>query len=164
MGINIFSSLFKKSKPQPDTNYLALTLTPNKTIAAVWVLAEENVQILGIAQKSFTNVDTLIHESAVAIDTASKQAKSDVSDTVFGLSSYYFEGKNLSSESTAILKNMAEELELKAQAYVSLASSINHYLKVKESVTPNALLVGSFGDNTEVHLARNNQVFRHYLT
>ncbi len=160
MGINILPSFFKKPKSLPDTNYLALTLTPTKTIAAVWVLTEENVQVLGIAEKSFSNIDSLIHEAAVAIDTAGKQAKSDVSETVFGLSSYYFEGKNLSTESTAILKNLAQELDLKAQAYVSLASSINHYFKIKEGVTPNALLVGSFGDYTEVHLVRNNLVQR----
>ncbi len=158
MAINISPSFFKKSKSQPDINYLALTLTPTKTIAAVWVLTEENVQILGIAEKSFTSIDSLVHEAAVAIDTAGKQAKSDVSQTVFGLSSYYFEGKNLSSESTAILKSLADELDLKAQAYVSLASSINHYFKIKDGVTPHALLVGSFGDYTEVHLVRNNQV------
>jgi len=160
MGINILSSFFKKSKPQLDTSYLALTLTPTKTIAAVWVLAEENVQVLGIAEKSFTSIDSLIREAAVAIDTAGKQAKSDVSETVFGLSSYYFEDNNLSSESMVVLKNLAEELDLKAQAYVSLASSINHYFKIKEEVTPNALLVGSFGDYTEVHLIRNNLVQR----
>jgi hypothetical protein len=158
MGINIFSAFSKKQQAPEDTTYLALTLTPNKTIAAIWVLTEENVQILGIANKSFENVDALIHESAVAIDTAGKQAKSDVSQTVFGLSSSYFEGKNLSPESSAVLKSLAEELDLSAQAYVSLASSISHFLKIRESVTPQAILIGSFGEFTEVHLVRNNQV------
>lgn len=158
MGINIFSAFSKKQTTPQDTTYLALTLTPNKTIAAIWVLAEENVQVLGIANKAFENVDALVHESAVAIDTAGKQAKSDVSQTVFGLSSSYFEGKNLSAESSAILKSLAEELDISAQAYVSLASSISHFLKIRESVTPQAILIGSFGGFTEVHLIRNNQV------
>ncbi|KKR50471.1 MAG: hypothetical protein UT84_C0011G0017 [Candidatus Curtissbacteria bacterium GW2011_GWA1_40_16] len=158
MGINIFSAFSKKQPTPQDTTYLALTLTPNKTIAAIWVLRGEDVQVLGIANKSFENVEALVHESAVAIDTAGKLAKSDVSQTVFGLSSSYFEGKNLSSESSAILKSLAEELDLSAQAYVSLASSISHYLKIRESVTPQVILIGSFAEFTEVHLVRNNQV------
>lgn len=158
MGINIFSAFSKKQQTPQDITYLSLTLTPNKTIAAIWVLREENVQILGIANKSFENIDALIHESAVAIDTAGKLAKSDVSQTVFGLSSSYFEGKNLSAESLAILKSLAEELDLTAQAYVSLASSISHFLKIRESVTPQAILIGSFSEFTEVHLVRNNKI------
>src|SRR3972149_3271650 len=101
---------------------------------------------------------TLTPQAAVAIDAAGEMAKSDVSQTVFGLSYYWFENGEPSVHATKVLKNLASDLELDPQAFISLASSLNHLLKSKESVTPQAVIIGIFEDFCEVHLIKNNKV------
>src|SRR3989344_4366961 len=143
---------FKKKSPELN-NYLSLTLTPNEVLACIWTFNLDNkVEILGFGQREFTNVDSLIHQAAVAM------AKSDVSQTVFGLSYYWFENGEPSVHATKVLKNLASGLELDPQAFISLASSLNHLLKSKESVTPQAVIIGIFEDFCEVHLIKNNKV------
>src|SRR3990170_4312610 len=149
---------FKKKSPELN-NYLSLTLTPNEVLACIWTFNLDNkVEILGFGQREFTNVDSLIHQAAVAIDAAGEMAKSDVSQTVFGLSYYWFENGEPSVHATKVLKNLASDLELDPQAFISLASSLNHLLKSKESVTPQAVIIGIFEDFCEVHLIKNNKV------
>jgi len=149
---------FKKKSAELD-NYLSLTLTPNEVLACIWTFNPQNeVEILGFGQREFTNVDSLIHQTAVAIDAAGEMAKSDVSQTVFGLSQYWFENGEPSVHATKVLKNLASDLELDPQAFISLASSLNHLLKSKESVTPQAVIIGIFEDFCEVHLIKNNKV------
>lgn len=155
---SILGRFFKKESAESG-NYLSLTLTTNKVLACIWTFNLENeVEILGSGQREFTNVDSLIHQAAVAIDAAGEMAKSDVSQTVFGLSHYWFENGEPSTGATKILKNLASDLELDPQAFISLASSVNHLLKSKESVTPQAVIIGIFEDFCEVHLIKNNKV------
>lgn len=160
---NLFENFFNKGSSPQDTNYLSLTLTPDRVLATIWALSDENVEVLGFAQKPFTNIDSLIHQAAVAIDSAGEQAKGDVSDVVFGLSTYWFENGEISQETSKILKTLSSELELKPQAFVPLSLAINHLLKVEESVTPYAVLVGVMGDYCEVHLIKNNTVLNSKL-
>ena len=155
---SILGRFFKKESAESG-NYLSLTLTPNKVLACIWTFNLQNeVEILGFDQREFTNVDSLIHQTAVAIDSVGEMAKSDVSQTVFGLSHYWFENGEPSTGATKILKNLASDLELDPQAFISLASSLNHLLKSKESVTPQAVIIGIFEDFCEVHLIKNNKV------
>ncbi len=157
-------NFFSKAKPQPESqdSYLALTLTPDKILSAVWDFNLEDINIQAVEEKQFTNSENLIHEAAVAIDSACQKADTDVSKVVFGLSQSWFEGEDIPEKSAKVLKTLSEDLELAAQAFVSLASSINHFLKVTEGITPQAVLVGIFAGPAstfcEVHLVKNNKV------
>lgn len=153
---NPFNKLTKK--PSSGENYLSLTLTPNQVLAIVWNFEGELVNVLGQSTKTYNKPESLIHECAIAIDNAAGQAKSDVAKVVFGLSSSWFENGELKRESQKTLKNLADDLDLEPQAFVSLATGINHLLKVEEGVTPHAVLVGIFGDSLETHLVQNNKV------
>lgn len=158
MGIfGIPSKFFKKEKSQ-QSNYLSLVIAPDRVLATIWGFENEQITTLGFGQKTFENADVLIHEAAIAIDTAGKQAKVDISDVVFGLSEYYLEDSSLSASSTKMLKKLSQELELNPQAFVSLPAGINHLLKIEESVTPNAILVGIFDNFCEVHLLEGDKV------
>ena len=159
MGLlGIFGKPFKKES-ENLVNYLSLTLTPDRVFACIWTFNLQNeVEILGFGQRTFTNVDSLIHQAAAAIDAAAEQAKSDVSQTVFGLSNYWFENGEPSAQTSKTLKNLTDDLELDPQAFISIASALNHLLKIKESITPQAVLIGVLGDFCEVHLIKNNKV------
>ena len=89
MGIGGIFNRFKKNTEQ-NKNYLSLTLTFDSILASVWTFEDDQVQILGFAKKPFQNVESLIHQAAVAIDTAAEKAGSDFSQVVFGLSSNWF--------------------------------------------------------------------------
>src|SRR3989344_7044457 len=154
---DIFSRFLKKETPQ-ETNFLSLSLTPDRVLASVWALEGEKVEVLGFARKSFQNVDSIIHQSAVAIDDAAEKAKSDVSQVVFGLSSGWFDEGKIKKDTTKLLKKLSQELELDAQAFVPIASAIKNYLKFEDGITPQAVLVGIFSDSFEVHLLKNNEV------
>ncbi|MBI2326800.1 hypothetical protein HYU92_00625 [Candidatus Curtissbacteria bacterium] len=156
------TKLFKKAQPQE--NFLSLTITPDKVLATIWAFEGDNVKFLGFGQRPFQNADNLIHQAAIAIDTAGQKAKLDVTKTVYGLSQYWFEDGKLTDKTLKSLKNLSDDLELDPQAYISLAAAINHLLKIEESITPQALLLGLFSQPhndsmfCEVHLIENNKV------
>lgn len=154
--LNFKNPFVKKSQTPED--YLSLTVAPNKVVATIWNFQGENINTLSTAEKGFQNVDSLIHEAAIAIDSAAEKAKTDVSKVVFGLSQFWFTEDKIKPEAAKILKDLSSDLELEAQAYVTLAISINHMFKVEESITPQAILVGHFGNFCEVHLIKNNKV------
>ncbi len=154
MGVlNIFGN-FLKRQPDENTNYLSLTLTSDKILAVIWQLQGDSLNFLGFSHKNFHNIDSLIHETAVVIDGAAQHIKNDVSQVVFGLSYYWFESetppKNVSRETLDILKDLSSELSLEAQAFVPLSASVNHFLKIRDSKTPNAIYIGAFKDFTEI--------------
>ena len=151
------TGFFKKEKTQ-DSNYLALTLTADEVLACIWIFKEDQVEVLGFDQRPFHYLDNLTRQVALAIDKAASLAQSDVEKTTFGLSRWWFDNGVLSKETSKILKNLSDELDLNPQAYISLAAAINHLLKIKESVTPQAVLVGNFDQFCEVHLIENNKV------
>lgn len=158
MGLFNFKNPLK-NKQNPDTSsYLSLTITTNNVIACVWHFDEENVKVLATSEKTFSNQENLIHEAAVAIDTAAEQARTDVSKVVFGLSSYWFEDGKLKSDASKMLKTLSADLELDAQAFVTLAIAINHLLKIDQVITPQAVLIGTFTDFCEIHFVKNNKI------
>ena len=151
-----------KKEPLDKESYLSLSLTPDKIAACIWDFDQEVIRIRATEERHFETPDNLIHEAAVAIDTAAETAASDVEKAVFGLSQSYFEGEDLADSTVKLLKKLTTDLELEAQAFVSLASSISHFLKITEGVTPQAVLIGLFQSKTsqfcEVHLAKNNRI------
>lgn len=157
MAPNLLNRFFKKEEQQ-DENFLSLILTSSEIFANIWQFEGENIKTIGFSKKGFKNLDGLIHEAASAIDSAGKLAKTDVSQVVFGLSAFWFEDGKIGKETQSILKNLSQDLDLDAQAFVPLSSSINHYLKMKDSVTPNAVFIGISHQFLEVHLAKNNQI------
>src|SRR4030042_4751199 len=158
MGIlNIIPNPFSK-KIAEDSNYLSLCLTPDKVLAIIWVFDGEKVEILGFAKKSYQNIESLIHQAARVIDMAAEAAKSDVSEVVFGLSAQWFYEGQITKDTQKQLKKLSDELELNAQAFVPFSSSVKNYLKIEESITPHAVLVGIYDELMEVHLIKNNEV------
>ncbi|MDO8487259.1 MAG: hypothetical protein Q7S45_03125 [Candidatus Curtissbacteria bacterium] len=151
-----------KQEPQLEDSYLALTLTPDKIMACVWDFNLEDIVIKAVEERPFKDSENLIHETAVAIDSACQKADTDVAKVVFGLSQSWFEGEDISEKSAKVLKTLSEDMELVAQAFVSLASSINHFFKVTEGITPQAVLVGIFQSSVstfcEVHKVFNSKV------
>lgn len=152
-----FKNPFEK-KTGLEEDYLALTITPKTVIACIWNLQNNQINILATAQRDFGSLETIVHEAAVAIDKAAEKSSTDVSKVVFGLSSYWFQDGKLKDEAAKILKNLSSDLELEAQAFVTIAIAINHLLKAEEQITPQALLIGNFEDFTEIHLIKNNEV------
>ena len=148
----------KNQSNKDSESYLALTLTPETIIACAWQFADEKVEAKGTFSKHFSNTQNLIHEAAFAIDKAAESASSDVEKVVFGLSANWFDGENLKGESSKILNSLSRDLDLSAQAYVSLATAVNHFIKMEEGVTPNAIILGVFEDFCEAHLVQNNKI------
>lgn len=148
----------ENSKSQFSENFLALTLTPNSVTACVWYLLKDKVKVVGLSQKHFENLENLTHEAAVAIDKATEKADSDVTKVVFGLTQNWFEKDSISHEATKLLTGLSRDLDLSAQAFVALATAVNHFLKVEENVTPNAVLVGLFDRFCEAYLVNNNKI------
>lgn len=158
MGISGIFNRFNNKNTDQNKNYLSLTLTFDSVLASVWTFEDDQVHILGFAKKPFQSVESLIHQAAVAIDTAAEKAGSDFSQVVFGLSSNWFENQEPTIDASKLLKKLSEDLELDAQAFVPLSSSIKNFLKIKDSSLPTVVLLGVFGDYFELHLVRNDQV------
>ena len=153
-----FSNLFKKDEGQKS--FLALTVLPNKILAAIWDFAEEKIEVLGLGERPLGHVNVLIHQAAVAIDKAGEEARADVSKVVFGLSHFYFTDGLPSKDTLGVLKKLAKDLALSPQAYVSCAAAINHFLKIEEKITPNVIVIGAFENFTEVHLLENSNIVK----
>jgi hypothetical protein len=154
---NKLGNILKKQSNLPQ-NYLSLAITSNKVCAVVWELIEDNIEIIGYSQKNFHSIDSLTTEAAAAIDNAAEKVKTDVVEVVYGLSAYWLEDGKLTKETSNILKKLSETLELDAKAFVPLSSSINHFLKIKETQNPSAVLIGALEDFTEIHLLSDNKV------
>lgn len=163
MGLlDSFSKLLGNDKYH-QSNYLSLVLTPDRVAALIWTLENGQVRELGFGQKPSTSLDLILHQAAVAIDTAGEEAKVDFTRTVFGLSSNWLEDSELSGKSTKILKKLAAELELVPQAFVPIAAAINHFLKVEKFPAPQVIAIGLFATRLkqpfcEVHLIDKNKV------
>lgn len=138
--------------------FLSLAITSDRIFATTWELVGDTVNFLGFSHKKFTNIDSLMHEAASAIDDSAKNAKTDVNKVVFGLSHYWLEDGKITKETGNILKDLAQNLDLSAQAFVPIASSVNHLIKVEEDKVANTVLVGALGDFTEVHLLGEDKV------
>lgn len=149
--MGVFDSFGKLLRPQPqeETNYLSLTVTSNKILASIWQLLGDDLNFIGYCPKNFHNIDSLIHEAAVAIDNAAAHIKSDVTQVVFGLSGYWFEDGKITKETENILKNLSSELELEAQAFVPISASVNHFIKLKDQQPTETVYIGAFKDFTE---------------
>lgn len=158
MAVAHFLNRFLKKNNQQDSNFLALTLTADNVLATIWTLASDKVEILGYSKKSYQSEESIIHQAALAIDAAAEKAESDVSKVVFGLSNKWFEDGKIKKETSKLLEKMSKDLELDAQAYVSISSSIKNYLKIESGVTPHAVLIGIFANSLDVDLIKNNQV------
>jgi hypothetical protein len=157
MAFKILGNFLKKDQNQ-ESNYLSLVLAPDRILAHIWTFEDDLVKTLGYGHKTFENEDVLVHQAAIAIDSAGEQAKVDITKTVFGVADYYLEDGSLSRNTSKLLKNLATELDLDPQAFVPISAGINHLLKVEESITPHVILVGIFGDFCEVHLLENGKV------
>ena len=107
MSLLNFKNPFSKNPPEPQ-DYLSLTIAPNKIIATIWNFQGDNVHVLSTAEKEFANIDSVIHEAAVAIDNAAQVSKTDVSKVVFGLSQYWFIEDKLKPEAARALKPIDE--------------------------------------------------------
>lgn len=152
--LSLFGKFFKKNH-QGQSNYLSLVITLDRVIALIWAFEEEQVKILGFDRKNLANIDHLLHQAALAIDKAGEKAKVDVAQTVFGLTSDWCQDGNLSAKSQKLLRKLAEELDLEPQAYVPLATSIDHLLAVEQAPAPNFVAIGIFGEDSgqvcEIH-------------
>lgn len=152
--LSLFGKFFKKNH-QGQSNYLSLVITLDRVIALIWTFEEEQVKTLGFDRKNLVNIDHLLHQAALAIDKAGEKAKVDVAQTVFGLTSDWCQDGNLSAQSAKLLRKLAEELDLEPQAYVSLATSIDHLLAVEQAPAPNFVAIGIFGEDSgqvcEIH-------------
>lgn len=148
----------QKDKRENSESYLSLVLSPDTITACVWHFQNNEVKISGTAKKHFSSQDMLTHEAAVAIDKAIETSSADVGKVVFGLSANWFDKEDLKTETARLLNNLSRDLDLSAQAFVSMATAVNHFLKIEENLTPNAVLVGIFNNYGEVHLVNNNKV------
>lgn len=163
MGLlDSFSKLLGNDKYR-QSNYLSLVLTPDRVSALIWTLENGQVRELGFGQKPSTSLDLILHQAAVAIDTAGEEAKVDFTRTVFGLCANWLEDSELPGKSTKILKKLAAELELAPQAFVPIAAAINHFLKVEKFPAPQVIAIGLFATRLkqpfcEVHLIDKNKV------
>lgn len=159
--LSLFGKFFKKNH-QDQSNYLCLVITSDRVTALIWTFEEEQVKVLGYDHKNLASIDHLLHQAALAIDKAGEEAKVDVAKTVFGLTSDWLEEGNLSAKSQKLLRKLAEELDLEPQAYVPLATSIDHLLAVEQMPAPNFLAIGIFGQEQgqicEIHQIVANKV------
>lgn len=158
MALTDVFTKFLKKPPKEDANFLSLTLTVDRVLATIWALDGERVETLGFSKKSFQNINSIVHQAAVAIDTAAEKAKTDVSEAVFGLSANWFDEGKLKKESTKTLKKLSVDLDLSSQAFVSIASSIKNKIKIDEGVTPQLIVLGIFDEFAESSLVKNNEV------
>jgi len=154
---NPFSRFLKKPTLEKEV-YLALTITSEKVLALIWSLENEEVKTLGFAQRKYQDLDNLAHQAAQAIDSSAEQAKSDVTKVVFGLSQNWFDNQELTKSANNLLENLSADLELESQAFVPLSVAVKNFLKAKEKITPQAILLGLFEKSCEAHLVKNNQI------
>jgi len=154
---NPFSRFLKKPTLEKEV-YLALTITSEKVLALIWSLENEEVKTLGFAQRKYQDLDNLAHQTAQAIDSSAEQAKSDVTKVVFGLSQNWFDNQELTKSANNLLENLSADLELESQAFVPLSVAVKNFLKAKEKITPQAILLGLFEKSCEAHLVKNNQI------
>jgi len=158
MGLfDIFSKFLNKGSSL-ENNYLSLVFTPKHVLAAIWVLDDGHVHLVGTGEKPYKSAENLVHETAIAIDKAGEKAEGDISKVVFGISENWLRDKQLPEENSRLFKKLSKELEIEPQAFIPISAAINHFLKIKEGKPVNCILLGNYEDFSEVHLLSENKV------
>ena len=161
MPMKVFGKFVKNDTA--EENYLALTLTPDKVFACVWNLQNDKVNIAGFSNQKI-NEENITRQAAAAIDAAAEKASGDVAKVVFGLSSYWLSEGEPTQSTAKLLKSLSKDLELEPEAFVPIVVAINHLLKVRETVTPHAVLLGVYQSDKiqfcEAHLLEGNKVVK----
>lgn len=151
-------SKFRRKPTLSQENFLSLILTNNKVTAIIWSEKNGEVNIEGTMSKPFSQVSSLVHEAAIAIDKAAEKVKTDVTKVVFGLSDSWLENGQLSPSTSKTLDALTKDLELEAQAFIPLSAGVIHHLKHHEKQLTNALLVGIFDKYSEIHRVKESKV------
>ncbi|MBI4037459.1 baseplate J/gp47 family protein [Candidatus Curtissbacteria bacterium] len=152
-----FLSKFRKKPTLSQENFLSLILTNNNVTAIIWAEKNSEVNIEGTATKPFTQISSLVHETAIAIDKAAEKVTADVTKVVFGLSDSWLENGQLSPTTSKTLDALTKDLELEAQAFIPLSAAVLHHFKHNGKQLTGALLVGIFDNYSEIHRVKEGK-------
>ncbi len=140
---SILTKLTKGNKPK---EYMfALLLSADHVGAALWVLKNETVDIIGKATVPYRGEwDEIVAAADRALSDAAESVPNDirVDRVVFGLPHDYVENEKIKKEHLDGLKRLSQELSLAPAGFVVIPEAIAFFLGREEGSQPTVILVG----------------------
>lgn len=156
----------KKSAPASQRQYLfALEISPQTVKSAVWSVINDQTQVLAVGASAtwddkseeslISACDQTLSDATSHLDPSGKVA---VNEVILGLPPEWVERDKIRLNRLALLKRLAQDLELKPVGFVVTAEAVVKYLHHSEGVPPTAILLGFWPSELEVTLVRMGKV------
>lgn len=143
-------SLLDRLLPKKEVKQYFLTLGVNehRITAAVALLSENQVTIVGTGESEFTSGENETEAADIAVSFAEKNLPPSflVEKVVFGLPTAFIEDEKIKPEYLARLEKITKELSLTSYGFVEYPQALAFYLEGKEESPPTLLLL-SVGRN-----------------
>lgn len=145
------------SKKEVAEKYWSVIIEPDWVQSGIWTVRDGKVDILSSSQplpwSGEENLTDVVDSSlSVSVGNLSEDDL-EISKTVFGLTSFWLSSDGgIKPEYQDLIKNVCQELSLKPVGYVGLNDALAFYLKSREMVPLNAILVGLGEKNLSVSL------------
>ncbi|KKQ40988.1 MAG: hypothetical protein US60_C0048G0004 [Microgenomates group bacterium GW2011_GWC1_37_8] len=149
---------FLPGKDEKKEYYWSVVLEPGWVQAGIWRIEGDKAQVV---LSSPTFAWELEEELVSAVDNALSSAiqtfPEDIQEpqkTVFGVSTSWVKGGEISQEYLDKIKILCTELSLKPIGFVVLPEAIAHYIKFEEGGTLTAVVLGVYKQSLEISLFR----------
>jgi len=146
-------------KKEKEEYFLTLGVEEHKISAAVALIKENRVTIIGTGESEFKEDDE-IESADIAISTAEKNLPEGilVKKTIFALPPSFLEDDQIKEECLARLKKVTKELDLSPSGFIIYPEALVYYLKIKEESPPTLLLLSIARKNLVLSLVRVGNV------
>lgn len=150
----------RQEKPR---QFLALELTNEVVVAAVWQIVAQQTEIVSLGTPvewdGFkANVDELIRAVDATISSSTEGIPGDISEIIFGVSPGWAETEGITPEKISLIKKLCTELELKPLGFVVITDALLRYLKMQEGTPTTSILVGLSGDTLTLSLVYQGKI------
>lgn len=139
---NFFSKLTKKTAEKKD-NFLALEINSETVKAAVWSIANNQVEVLRFGSiEEWEDKEDLLKATDATVTSACGGISPEPAKIIFGLPMGWVEdGDGILQKKKGLLANLCEKLNLKPVGFVVSLEALITYLKMQQGTPPSAVFI-----------------------
>jgi hypothetical protein len=155
---NILSKI-RTTKEEEQKYFFGLQISPESVSSAVWTVKEERAVIIKMGStEEWNDQDDFVEAAAATLEKAGENIKPQPKDLIFGLPKDWVEGKDVRKKYKALLQRVCESQSLKPVGFVVTVEALVEYIKVKEGVPVNAILIGLEETDVGVYWAELGEI------
>lgn len=154
--MDIKKFLPRKEEGENKEYFWSLVIEPVWVQAGIWRIDEDKARVmLSSPPFAWESDEDLIQAVDNALSSAIQDFPEDLAEpskTVFGVSSSWVEGGQISSEKLEKIKKICSDLSLLPIGFVVIPEAIAHFFKSEEGSPLNAIVLGIYKDTLEITL------------